>query len=274
MIRWEIPNRSDPKDQLDECLKLITHLRNNTGPDTINMQDAGWITPFAALIISHAIKQHEGAIGINPPKDEKVAGYLQAIGFPLGGKGKGDTYCPIQHFTTDAQSAVDYVYKIINETFPETLTEGSAIRYIISELCDNIDQHSSFSQAAVIAQKYGGRMNQIAIGVIDNGITIAGSFAKNKLPYENDAEAISQAIRGVSTKYEEGGRGFGLPSSLNIVKRGLGGTVFICSGKGALVSTTDGDKLYILENEGFKGTVVYCLFGTPTAAVSIEKYTG
>jgi hypothetical protein len=235
------------------------------------MNAVSWISPFPALLISHAIKQHPGTITIISPKDSKVADYLRVIGFPLGRSGRGGTYCPIQHFTANAQEAVDDIYTIIDETFPQTAREGSAIKYIISELCDNIDQHASATQAAVIAQKYGAK-SIIAIGVVDNGISIPGSFTANGIPFDNDADAIRKAVSGVSTK-KETGRGYGLPSSLKIVTEGLGGSVLICSGRGALVTGTDADKLYILENDVFNGTVVYCLFGTPSKPLPIEEYT-
>lgn len=272
MVMWNIPNSNNPVEQLEPCLVLMRKIIETRVKLDIDMSNIPWITPFAALLVSHAIRQNKEMVAIITPKDQNVANYLQAIGFPLGKATRGTSYCPIHHFTRDAQAATDNVYTIVDETFPKTVKEGSAVRYIISELCDNIDQHSRFTQAAVVAQRYG-KADKIGIGVIDDGIGIPGSFKEHNIVFTKDTEALQKAVSGVSAKKGEGDRGWGLPSSLRIVHEGYGGTFFICSGKAAMVIGQGLNKIYILPGEGLNGTAVYCYFGIPKQAVDIAPFT-
>lgn len=86
--------------------------------------------------------------------------------------------------------------------------------YLISELSNNVYQHSQHSLAYIMAQNYT-RRDMVELSIMDDGITIAGSLGK-KIPIGNDSEAIIRALKGYSSK-EEKGRGFGLPTSIRII---------------------------------------------------------
>lgn len=105
--------------------------------------------------------------------------------------------------------------------------------YVIGELMDNIYQHSEFTYASVMAQKYG-KKGFIELCFFDNGITIPGSFAKHGKAYPKDghAKAIYDAISGKSTEADVG-RGFGLSTNVDMF-RDIGGEVLIVSGNGAV----------------------------------------
>lgn len=137
-------------------------------------------------------------------------------------------------------------------------------------MCDNIQQHSQFTHGTLLAQ-YFPNMEYVDIGVLDNGITIPGSYERYQIEVVSDANAIEQAIQGVSTKLEKG-RGHGLPSSFAIGTQELGGEVYILSRTGALVHRSGATNLYKLENGGLLGMVVYFRFRLPKRKPDITPY--
>ncbi|MGH9923606.1 MAG: ATP-binding protein, partial [Nitrososphaerales archaeon] len=117
---------------------------------------------------------------------------------------------------------------------------------VVGELVDNIYQHSEFTMALVMAQKYP-KKGFVELGFFDNGITIPGSFLKQGLIYDEEEahKAIADALKGLSSK---GGkeRGHGLRSSVRIFLEGLGGEVLIISGAGAVYMSKQGSSCYVL----------------------------
>ena len=142
---------------------------------------------------------------------------------------------------------------------------------MLAELSDNIEQHSQFTQASVMAQYYSDK-KYLDIGIFDNGITIPSLFEKKNISFLNDIDALNKAIEGISTK-EEKGRGFGLRTSKKIVLEGLNGEMYLISRKGALIlgpeSKENSGKT--LENP-LKGTLVYFRFKAPKKSLNIYEY--
>ena len=215
------------------------------------MESLDWMTPFSALILSSKIVQSMAKfskITIAAPKNNRVRLYFQK----------------------DANKAANEVFDIIDTTFPDVL-KGNAIKYIISEFCDNVEQHSEFSYASIMAQYYPSK-NFVDIGIIDNGTSIPLLFKKNKLSFLEDGEAIDKAMRGYSTKNEDG-RGKGLISTKSIVDHGLKGQFYIISRQG-MVATEHGQarKLYKLQNYSLKGTMCYIRFEVPKKEINPYRY--
>jgi hypothetical protein len=108
-----------------------------------------------------------------------------------------------------------------------------AIWYLLTELGNNIDNHSEFSKAFVMAQRYP-RKGFTEFCAFDNGITIPGNFNKYGIDFENDSEAIALAMNGRSTKDELNGRGWGINSLIQLFTEGINGEMFIASRNGAI----------------------------------------
>ena len=97
---------------------------------------------------------------------------------------------------------------------------GESIQYIIGELSDNIDDHSQFTYASLMAQ-YFPIKKLVDIGVLDNGITIPILFKENGIKFSKDSEALKKALAGeVTTKKGEDMRGYGLKSCKDISIKG------------------------------------------------------
>jgi hypothetical protein len=238
------------------------------------MSPLKWMSPFSSLVISSRIHElickKKLGLKIIPPIDANVKSYLDRIGFPQGKECIHCTSFPIRHFNDNPSKNCSPLFDFIQDTFPQQL-RGNCVKYLISELVDNIDQHSSFTSASVMAQYFPNK-DFVDIGVVDNGISIPGIFENHNIHFSNDSEAISNAINGVSTKKEEG-RGFGLSSSSRIAVEALNGDCYFISRRGIVHIDSKGfRKLYKLQNQVFRGTIVYFRFKAPKNKIDILPY--
>ncbi|MDP3734232.1 MAG: ATP-binding protein [Nanoarchaeota archaeon] len=265
-----IPDSDDPFEQAVDCFKAIQSLDQN---DKIDLSKVLWISPFVALMLSHKIEELRlkgHSLDIIKPESVKVQNYLQKIGFPLGSDYiKGNTAFPIKHFNSNPEKAIVDLYKYIESTFPVEL-RGNTINYILSELVDNVDQHSKYSTATVLAQYYPLK-KYIDIGVVDNGYSIPGVFTDNGIDFVEDHNAIKLALEGVSTKNEEG-RGKGLQSTSKLTTKELKGTLYAFSRNGAMVLTENVREAYKLQDTQLKGTLIYLRFAVPKTSVNLTPY--
>jgi len=169
--------------------------------------------------------------------------------------------------------------KILNNTFKILETKFdikniNVIGYIIGELYNNIQEHSKSTNNYVILQHY--QNLGLEISVYDNGIGISGSFKNHSRPFENDLNAIEQAISGVSTKnsgIDQATSGTGLISIKNIIKRNKEDEFIIISNKG-IYHYFNGNKVgYILDKkEGLNGTLISVIFKNKKELNKIELY--
>ncbi|MEM0155956.1 MAG: hypothetical protein QW597_05075 [Thermoplasmataceae archaeon] len=81
----------------------------------------------------------------------------------------------------------------------------NAFKYVLSELTDNICQHSKFKKSFMMCQAYR-KKGYVELSFIDDGISIPGNFEEHSIGFEGDWNAISMAVSGQSTKdnYERG----------------------------------------------------------------------
>lgn len=126
---------------------------------------------------------------------------------------------------------------------------GSSLSYLISELLDNIYEHSRSSNGYVFSQ-YLEREGVIDLCIADRGITIAGSFQQAGLYQDeidgSETEALKLANEGYSTKNrpEAENRGYGISTSKEMLVVGMKGAFFMLSG-GAFHRYENGANDYI-----------------------------
>lgn len=124
-----------------------------------------------------------------------------------------------------------------NETSPQI---KEAVFYILSELSDNVKQHSKASKCWVLYKK---DKDNLIILISDNGIGIPAVFEEH-FPdlHEDDLEKIREALeKGVSTKGE--GRGYGLRTVRGIINAAKGKMIFISGGVGYKVTENKKEPL-------------------------------
>lgn len=139
---------------------------------------------------------------------------------------------------------------------------GSSLSYLISELFDNIYEHSQSKNGYVFSQ-YLEREGYIDLCIADTGITIFNSF-KNAGLYQieidgKESEALKLANEGYSTKNrpDAENRGYGIPTSKKMLVEGMKGAFFMLSG-GAFHRYENGANYYVNLKNMFRwdGTIV------------------
>ncbi|KZX11097.1 hypothetical protein MBFIL_15290 [Methanobrevibacter filiformis] len=137
------------------------------------------------------------------------------------------------------------------------------LRHIISELTNNIYNHTSFedgyaNQGYTYAQEYP-NLKMLDICVMDDGLSIPGRFKKSGIEFTDECHAIEKAISNLSTVSKNPHeRGNGLWTTVKLVVEGNKGSVLIVSDKGCLhINGIEDYKYKVLHNKNkFKGTLI------------------
>jgi hypothetical protein len=172
----------------------------------------------------------------------------------------GGTYLPVVRLPSKSGASAGAIARLedLSRTTRLFANNPDAYHYLLSELIDNIYQHSGASNAFVMAQFYP-KSGLMEASVIDDGITIRGSLERGiAAQYEptQEFQAILDALNGESAKSRVE-RGFGLGTSVGIVTA-LGGEALVVSGRGAVISEGEGRlTAYPLdEGQNLPGTLV------------------
>jgi len=284
MIKVRFPDGENVQEHLSitfEILKQLDEEFKNTNQILLDLSDMHWFIPCSIILISNKIKDlaklKPKQISYIPPKNIKSNAHLEKIGFPLGNKEDGDSYVSIKHFSKDPKNKDQIniqVSNLINKIENKLPYEfGESINYIFAELSDNIDQHSDYKMASLMAQYYPTK-KQVDIAVFDNGVSIPGLFEKNEIKFKEDFDAIKKAVfDGKTTKKEEPTRGFGLRTCRKLSIEGLKGELYLISRKGVIIMKSYEDPIfYDLENDSLQGTFIYLRLKTPKEKIDIYDY--
>lgn len=283
MVIVILPRSDDPVGQITESLKVINQMEiayEKREKIILDFSYLDWILPCSAILISNKILEFISKnieIQIKFPKNQKVVDYLTDIGFPGGNKEGSETYVPISHFSrkenepNQINQEVNKLFKKIEGRIPYEF--GDSVKIILSELSDNIDIHSQYSYASLMAQYYPTK-RWLDISVHDNGISIPKNFDIHKISYRTDSHAIMQALAGeISTKKDEIMRGFGLKSCRRISTEGMNGILLVVSRKGILLFQTGKDTCFHdLSDCSLKGTSLYFRINYPNERINVYEY--
>ncbi len=202
----------------------------------------------------------------NAKLDSGIVGYAQRMLNPSRRSDK--TYIPYRELPPSSDDAGSQITDILKIVDPDKGWYGS-FEYLLTELTDNIYQHADFTSAHLFAQKFPQKRFTEAC-FLDDGISIPGSFSKFGLDFENDADAIKQAVNGVSTKDEFNHRGWGLNSIVKAFSRN-GGKLFIASNNGAIFINNGKTLLYKLGDKySIEGTLV--TIRLPSTKININEF--
>lgn len=214
-----------------KSVKLISSYRVSR---TLDLKDEKWITPSMLLLLKNTIFEAKNKGRYVPPKDEKVMGYLDFITDESGFVGSfgGTTYIRISRITdSNADSIASKITGMVGTNLNSESRE--ALNYSIDELLANVIEHSQYKNSFIMLQNYPS-LHTLEFSIMDDGISIPVNFRNHGISFENDCESLEKAIQGVSTKDENGERGFGLHSVFEVMTRGLQGEGIIVSGRGIL----------------------------------------
>lgn len=152
---------------------------------------------------------------------------------------KEKRYIPITRFPACSKKdrVRDNIVSAIGNILKEQLSiKGNlytGLSYLLSEIIDNITEHSCSDYGYIFAQYYK-KSQYIDICIVDEGITLLGSYLNNAniKGIETDLDAIKNASIGVSTKNrpDAENRGYGIVTSRKMLVDGLKGQFFLFSG--------------------------------------------
>ncbi len=146
------------------------------------------------------------------------------------------SYIPISKFKikgSDIDKIEDILQQLIEKQSKVALDMKNPISHLLSELIDNIGEHSGSEYGYLFCQKV---KQELYIVIADVGRTIYGSYVDtgkylNEIG-DDEAKALKIANDGYSTKDrpEAENRGYGISKSREMVVDGLGGAFFMLSG--------------------------------------------
>lgn len=283
MIKIVFPRGDNILEHLHATLAILKKMDSEfkkTESISLDFSEVNWIIPCSIILISNKVRYflEKGAkyISYKPSLNQSVKKHMEAIGFPLGKKEDGNSFVSIKHFICDKKDS-SQVNKKVNDLL-DSMEEkipgefGSSIKYIMGELSDNIDDHSEFKSASLMAQFFPQKKN-IDIAIFDDGLTIPGVFEKHNISFKNDSDSIQKAVyEGITTKKEDS-RGYGLRTCRKLSTEGLNGELHIISRKGILLLKSGGKpQLYDIEDTPLDGTFLYFRLKQPNKKIDIYKY--
>ncbi|MHA2328009.1 MAG: hypothetical protein ACXACR_05765, partial [Candidatus Hodarchaeales archaeon] len=209
---------------------------------------------FPTLLLPLGILIRENPnLSIIPPTNPNVLTYYNIMTEKKKYE-SGRSYIPIMGIPHEEDRREQMFEDFISSNLHQFCGGKEAFAYVVGELTTNIYEHSNYSHAYIAAQNYP-TLKCTEITIIDNGISIPHSYEVNSIPFHDDCDALSKAINGVSTKSTE--RGFGLGTSLDLLRIGLNSSCLLVSRKSELITEKERMIYKLLENyDVFSGTLI------------------
>ncbi len=248
------PEGSNFGPQIIEILRVIDLINSNQNENEIifDLSQITFVRPLFILtlagLIDHLISDGKTVTCINDSHD-----YFNLIYFYRGFRPDEHgnwqdilvqyatkNYVPILNFpTTKDETAVliknnslTCLNRILRNKLSLDSNSYNAISYLISEMTDNITDHSGKTRGWLFAQYYP-TDRFIDICILDTGKTILNSYKDGGFDeIMTQTEAIQKATEGLSTKSSERGRG--IPTTRRLIVNGMQGKFGLVSGNAIL----------------------------------------
>ena len=256
-------------DLSDLYTKFCTYKRDALRTRNLNLSYIPFFFPTLLLPLGILINNHPD-ISITPPTDLGVLSYYNIMTEKKKFE-SGKSYIPIMVIPLQEDRREKMLNDFVSGTQSNYCGGINAFAYVINELSDNIIEHSAFSHAYIAAQSYP-TLKYTEVTIIDNGISIPNSYEANNIPFKDDCEALSMALDGVSTK-NSNERGFGLRTSLDLLRKGLNSNCIIVSRGVKLIA--DKEKMIsqpLKNNDIFSGTLISARIPYNSEKVDIYDY--
>jgi len=224
-------------DLLNRYLEFCDYRKVLNETERLDLSEATFFRPTTLLPLCNLVSERRlHPRQIEYPEDENAAGYMLTILHGSVRNKVSNSYIPAVNLPKDpkeCESLLQRIYRLQEED--ESICGGEQpYKYVIKELVDNIYEHSCFTDASAMAQKYP-NLGFVELCFCDNGITIPTNYERHGLRF-TPIDAIREAINGLSTK-EEKTRGFGIRTSIRLFVDGLDGEFFVVSGAAAIYLT-------------------------------------
>lgn len=269
---------------LNLCNNINQLLRlNKKEKNIIDLSDLNWARPLAILPIASLFfdfYNQRYKLDIIEPSNLDIKSYLKTIKFFEGVHSidyfrRHKNYIPIVSLLNnpvEARNREQVLSCLLDILLEQTGCKRNlfnAIGYALSEIFDNIWEHSKTNYGWFLAQYYKNK-NYADICFLDNGITIKGAYKAKGIKIKDDANAIRLALSGRSTKTVE--RGFGLWTTRRLITQSpLMGDFLILSGKNGYYERKDNKMLFNLDCF-WQGTIVLLRINKTKEKVDYTKY--
>jgi hypothetical protein len=240
-------------DRLTEVIANLEELEQakNNGNSEVNLTKANFITPISILPL--AVYANHNNIKIDClEKDGNVCSYLDTIGFQNGVTKLPKTvkgYLPITKLSCIEEDKIlgEYEDNILAQAQASQEIRGlkNALKYLTSELVNNVNEHAEVKHYWLLAQYYEHPRKTCEIVIADSGIGYKKSYKGTDFEVKTDKEAIENALEGRSSKSaraKSSARGKGIPSIVNMFVNGYGGKIVIASGRSIIYYKPDEKK--------------------------------
>jgi len=255
-IKINLPNNDDIKENIYALINILNEMDScKDNKIILDFSEISWMPPCCVILISNKVlelKKKNVKFDWIPSKNDKVTSYMNKLGFPLGSNVDGGSYVPITHILkdiSDRKKLGKEINDLLNKIIGKIPNNINGVSYILSELSDNIEDHSEYNCASIMAQYFPNK-KEVEIIVFDNGLTIPGVFSKNNVSFYKDSEAIEKALSGeVSTPklyQQEQGRGYGLRTCRSLSTEDFQGEIYVFSKNGIVISKYN--QKNVLEN--------------------------
>ena len=248
----------------------------------LDLTDAQWTVPLYLSPVAVAIQQLEDAsVDVTVQCSDKIQRYIDQIGFPDGYIHPSESYenaLPLCRLNTDSdEDAIEIVgskiYDLLRTHLPNqpggVLT---GLQYTITEIIDNVDQHSQCGQGTLLVQHYP-QKDTVDVCVADNGVSIQGTYDMFDIDYVDGVDALRKALRGISTKPDAGHeRGYGLRTTTKMVCEGLHGSVLLSSNDATLYKDGTDEPTAVLPDQQWSGTVFAARLNLPDDEFEWSQY--
>lgn len=263
----------DADSLLNEFLPLYSAFKDVSfnQKTEIDISKLKWINPLMVLFLSSFINYTNSEYRA----EGEVSSYLKTIKFPNGisllkDGLKNKNYTPIYNFGKEFLPVDDFLTVVKNNIesfeyieYPFSLT--------VSELFDNIIEHSKSEKNFIISQYYPLK-KYLESCIIDNGIGLRQTYLEKNIECLSDEKAIELALSGESTK-PGNERGCGLNMIIKIICEGLKGEVLLVSGSSlAFFKESKTPNLLNLDNFSWKGLIVAFRIPKTNKKINTEKY--
>ncbi|MBN1198725.1 MAG: hypothetical protein JXA23_05180 [Bacteroidales bacterium] len=286
-----LEDRFNTIDRLSELKKNLSYLDLKDENSSITIKQEGYVTPLSITPLAAIISKKQLVI---KSKGENTS-YLDTVSFPYGVSDirsilADRTYIPIIHLrinsipsmVTNQLNEIHGIFIrllksniIADPEFVQLITDQT-IGFVVSEVIDNIDQHSKAENLFLFAQ-YWKRINTCEICIVDDGIGIYRSLLHAGRDVQSPMDAMNKMITsGLSSKFEYSGsqRGTGIKNIRDaLTNREIKGEFLIISDSvGFIHSMQNGEKFLNFAPYSWSGTIIMLRFSKPTMPFDLYKY--
>ncbi|MFA0834249.1 MAG: ATP-binding protein [Methanobacterium formicicum] len=223
------------------CSIRSEHNKRRNPERILDLTDHNFFYPTTLLPTLEFRDKNSLSVLLNP----RTHGYVRTILYPS--KWPNKTYVPFRVLRPFERSGKEKILEEIFKLMDHSYGGKMALDLLLYEFTDNIYEHSEFSRAFIMAQKYP-KKEFTEICFYDNGISIPGNFSKYGIDYTNDQDAVKKAIEGTSTKDEFAERGWGINRLVEMFIKEANGEIFIASRNGGVYVDKNKPRLYKLGN--------------------------